>query len=99
MAAVILVMVVRILACFSVWERVQLCLAKWPQIKSLLIFGVHMGKEFVYMGSLVRPWMSNKNIKYITFSVTDDCNLMCEYCYFTHKNNKNKMSFEVAKEA
>lgn len=44
----------------------------------------------VYMGSLVVPWMSKKNIKYITFSVTDDCNLMCKYCYFTHKTTKHK---------
>jgi len=58
-----------------------------------------MKKSEVYMGTLVKPWMSNKNIKYITFSVTDDCNLMCKYCYFTHKTNKNKLSFDVAKEA
>lgn len=48
-----------------------------------------MKKENVYMGTLVKPWMSNKNIKYITFSVTDDCNLMCQYCYFTHKGFMN----------
>lgn len=53
----------------------------------------------VYMGTIVKPWMSNKNIKYITFSVTDDCNLMCKYCYFTHKTSKNKLSFDIAKEA
>lgn len=53
----------------------------------------------VYMGSLVVPWMSKKNIKYITFSVTDDCNLMCKYCYFTHKTTKHKMTFDVAKKA
>lgn len=44
--------------------------------------------ENVYMGSMVLPWMNEKNIKYITFSVTDDCNLMCKYCCFTHKTNK-----------
>lgn len=49
------------------------------------------------MGTLVSSWMQKKNIKYITFSVTDDCNLMCKYCYFTHKTSKNKMTFEVAK--
>ena len=51
-----------------------------------------MKRENVYMGTLVKTWMHDKNIKYVTFSVTDDCNLMCEYCYFTHKTNKNKLS-------
>ena len=46
-----------------------------------------MKKESVYMGTMLTAWMQHKNIKYVTFSVTDDCNLMCEYCYFTHKNN------------
>ncbi len=58
-----------------------------------------MKRENVYMGTLVKTWMHDKNIKYVTFSVTDDCNLMCEYCYFTHKTNKNKLSLDVAKKA
>lgn len=53
----------------------------------------------VYMGTGVESWMSNKKIKYITFNVTDDCNLACTYCYFTHKTNKKIMSFEVAQKA
>ena len=56
-----------------------------------------MKKESVYMGTLVRSWMDNKRIKNVTFSVTDNCNLMCKYCYFTHKTDKNKMTFDVAK--
>ena len=40
-----------------------------------------MKRENVYMGTLVKTWMHDKNTKYVTFSVTDDCNLMCEYCY------------------
>lgn len=56
-------------------------------------------KNHVYMGTNIKSWMPNKNIKYITFNVTDDCNLACKYCYFTHKTNKKKMSFEVAKKA
>lgn len=55
--------------------------------------------ENVYMGSMLLPWMSDKNIKYVTFSVTDDCNLMCKYCYFTHKTTKHKMTFDVAQKA
>ena len=53
----------------------------------------------VYMGTGVESWMSNKKIKYITFNVTDDCNLACTYCYFTHKTNKKVMSFEIARKA
>lgn len=58
-----------------------------------------MKLENVYMGTMISSWMQDKNIKYITFSVTEDCNLMCKYCYFTHKNNKNKLTFDVAKKA
>lgn len=53
----------------------------------------------VYMGTTVEQWMSTKKIKYITFNVTDDCNLACKYCYFTHKTNKKRMSFDIAKQA
>lgn len=58
-----------------------------------------MKKEDVYMGKMEPSWGGNKHIKYITFSVTDECNLRCTYCYFTHKTHKNVMSFEVAKAA
>ena len=58
-----------------------------------------MTNNKVFMGSLPPSWESDKNIKYITFSVTDDCNLRCTYCYFTHKTCKNVMSIEIAKEA
>ena len=58
-----------------------------------------MKLETVYMGKMEPSWGDNKKIKYITFSVTDDCNLRCAYCYFTHKTDKNKMSFDVAKSA
>lgn len=56
-------------------------------------------KKNVYMGIPVKSWMSEKNIKYITFNVTDDCNLACTYCYFLNKSNKKRMSFDVAKKA
>lgn len=56
-------------------------------------------KPKVYMGSLISSWESNKRIKNISFSITDDCNLRCTYCYFKHKTNKNVMSFEVAQKA
>ena len=53
----------------------------------------------VYMGTLPPNWGANKKIKNITFSITDDCNLRCTYCYFTHKTHKNKMSFSTAQKA
>lgn len=37
--------------------------------------------------------------KSITFIVTKDCQLACKYCYLVGKNTKERMSWEVAKEA
>jgi len=37
--------------------------------------------------------------KTITFIVTKDCQLACKYCYLVGKNNKEKMSWDVAKKA
>lgn len=37
--------------------------------------------------------------KNITFIVTKDCQLACKYCYLVGKNTKERMSWEVAKEA
>lgn len=53
----------------------------------------------VYMGTLTPSWGANKKIKTITFSITDDCNLRCTYCYFTHKTHKNVMTFATAQKA
>ncbi len=38
-----------------------------------------------------------KESQQLTFVVTQDCNLRCKYCYMV-KNDKNTMSFDVAKE-
>ncbi len=35
----------------------------------------------------------------ITFIVTKDCQLACKYCYLVGKNEKERMSFEIAKQA
>lgn len=40
--------------------------------------------------------MATKNI---TFIVTKDCQLACKYCYLVGKNSKERMSFEIAKQA
>lgn len=37
--------------------------------------------------------------KHITFIVTKDCQLACKYCYLVGKNSKERMSWEVAKQA
>jgi len=37
--------------------------------------------------------------KSITFIVTKDCQLACRYCYLVGKNEKERMSFDVAKQA
>lgn len=37
--------------------------------------------------------------KSITFIVTKDCQLACKYCYLVGKNEKERMSFDVAKAA
>ncbi len=51
----------------------------------------------IRMGKLPTLW--NEKAKSITFCVTEDCNLACKYCYMTGKNNKSKMSFDVARKA
>lgn len=37
--------------------------------------------------------------KTITFIVTKDCQLACKYCYLVGKNNKERMTWNVAKDA
>ena len=52
----------------------------------------------IEMGQMPESWREGKT-KEITFSVTEECNLACKYCYMKGKNSKNKMSFETAKKA
>lgn len=37
--------------------------------------------------------------KSVTFIVTKDCQLACKYCYLVGKNNKERMSWDIAKQA
>ena len=48
--------------------------------------------------SLSTPWQDGM-AKNITFIVTKDCQLACKYCYLVGKNSKERMSWEVAKQA
>ena len=45
------------------------------------------------------PGWKSGSAKSITFIVTKDCQLACKYCYLVGKNNKERMSWEVAKKA
>lgn len=45
-----------------------------------------------------QPWKGGM-AKNITFIVTKDCQLACKYCYLIGKNSKERMSFEIAKQA
>ncbi len=43
-------------------------------------------------------WQEDK-AKTITFIVTKDCQLVCKYCYLVGKNDKERMTYEVATKA
>lgn len=45
-----------------------------------------------------RQWQDGST-KNITFIVTKDCQLACKYCYLVGKNSKERMSWEIAKQA
>ncbi len=45
-----------------------------------------------------RQWQDGIS-KTITFIVTKDCQLACKYCYLVGKNSKERMTYEVAKQA
>lgn len=45
-----------------------------------------------------KSWKDGRS-KNITFIVTKDCQLACKYCYLIGKNNKERMSWDVAKAA
>lgn len=46
----------------------------------------------------LKSWQSSM-AKNITFIVTKDCQLACKYCYLVGKNSKERMPWEVAKQA
>ncbi len=47
---------------------------------------------------LRKPWEGGV-AKSITFIVTKDCQLACKYCYLVGKNDKERMSWPIAKQA
>lgn len=52
----------------------------------------------ILMGKITR-FPIPKDIKFITFCVTEECNLRCKYCYMDSKNSFHRMDFETAKKA
>ena len=50
------------------------------------------------MKELRRSWHEGF-VKNITFIVTKDCQLACKYCYLVGKNEKERMSWQIAKSA
>lgn len=50
------------------------------------------------MNSEQKEWQGGI-AKHITFIVTKDCQLACKYCYLVGKNEKERMPWEVAKQA
>lgn len=57
-----------------------------------------MSTETYLMGTHIKGWKES-DTKSITFIVTEDCNLVCKYCYITGKNKTNKMTLETGKKA
>lgn len=46
----------------------------------------------------ITSWKSGGS-KTVTFIVTKDCQLACKYCYLVGKNSKERMPWEIAKQA
>ena len=53
--------------------------------------------EYVTYVRKIFDYYEEKEIRDITFQVTEDCNLNCSYCY-QHNKTHNKMNFETAKQ-
>lgn len=45
------------------------------------------------------PGWENGMAKTVTFIVTKDCQLACKYCYLVGKNTRERMTFDVARQA
>ena len=50
------------------------------------------------LGKHLREWHV-RDARQISFIVTQNCNLRCKYCYMVNKNDDNKMTLQVAKDA
>lgn len=57
-----------------------------------------MMNKSINIAANTRPWKDGV-AKNITFIVTKDCQLACKYCYLVGKNTKERMTWEVARQA
>ncbi|MDE6256297.1 MAG: radical SAM peptide maturase, CXXX-repeat target family [Muribaculaceae bacterium] len=66
----------------------------WDLVKDIVvdIAGINLTKQ------TGRSWQ-NGTAKNVTFIVTKDCQLACKYCYLIGKNEKERMTWEVAQKA
>lgn len=53
----------------------------------------------MYQIKEIEDFWEKGQTKNITFIVTKDCQLACKYCYLIGKNSKERMTWEVAKQA
>lgn len=62
---------------------------------------IQVQAQFGKMGTIKKEeeqWHHGQ-AKSITFIVTKDCQLACKYCYLVGKNSKERMPYEIAKQA
>ena len=67
-------------------------------MQECLLYKLFKFELFIKMTRTNQQWKGGM-AKNITFIVTKDCQLACKYCYLVGKNSKERMSFEVAKQA
>ena len=62
------------------------------------LFLYNIGHKMNKIKENTQPWQGGI-AKNITFIVTKDCQLACKYCYLVGKNSKERMPWEIAKQA
>jgi hypothetical protein len=67
-------------------------------VARLLVPALLNYKNMENLKNVSKEWKDGIS-KSITFIVTKDCQLACKYCYLVGKNTKERMSWEVAKQA
>ena len=68
---------------------------------ALAVALIQVQAQFGKMGAIKKEeeqWHHGQ-AKSITFIVTKDCQLACKYCYLVGKNSKERMPYEIAKQA
>lgn len=63
-----------------------------------MLFAIARITKYMDIKEHINIWQSGI-AKSITFIVTKDCQLACKYCYLVGKNEKERMSWQIAKSA